>query len=178
MTTYFARNLRSGKVHELDVLTCEKGSTRMVDTTADPHGDSEAVELADDSSRSVADVLSDEFELVEPIDDEGKLVKGITYRTGSLAFAGWSGGSGEGLDAWAYFETYGTYKGPDADGVEPLFTERPSYTIRVPGQSAWATASTLDEAEAELEIANRTAQPGHKLFALGCTGEVREVVRA
>lgn len=59
-----------------------------------------------------------------------------------------------------------------------LFAEALQYVIRVPGQSAWATVATIEEAEAELEIANRTCQPGHKLFALGCTGEVREVARA
>lgn len=178
MTTYFARNRFDGEIRRLEVTKNEHGRTYMQDYKADPNGYGDHMQLADDSARSVLDALTSELEIVEPIDDDGRLVKGISYDTDALAFAGWSGGSGEGLDAWAYFAADGTYLGPDDDGVEPLFSEKPVYTIRVPGQAAWATAATLEEAEAELEIANRTAQPGHKLFATGCTGESREVVRA
>jgi hypothetical protein len=65
MTTYFARNLSSDQVHEIEVFAREDGTTRLWDKTCDPHCSGDCPELADDSARSVADVLTSEFELIE-----------------------------------------------------------------------------------------------------------------
>ena len=50
-----------------------------------------------------------------------KLSKGIKYDLNSLTCVDWTGDD-SGLDCWAYFDRDGVYLGPDADGVEPLFT--------------------------------------------------------
>ena len=65
MTTYFARSLSNDQVHELEVFAREDGSTRLWDTTCDPQHYGDDVELVDDSARSVADVLTSEFELLD-----------------------------------------------------------------------------------------------------------------
>lgn len=64
MTTYFARSLSNDQIYELEVFAREDGTTRLWDKTCDPqhHGDDDL--LVDDSARSVADVLTEEFELV------------------------------------------------------------------------------------------------------------------
>ena len=56
-----------------------------------------------------------------------KLTTGTRYDFARLAFAGWTGpdaaiaNADDTLDCWAYFRD-GVYLGPDADGVEPLFS--------------------------------------------------------
>lgn len=51
---------------------------------------------------------------------ETKLTKGEKYDVDSLVVVGWTGDS-EGLFFGDYFDAAGVYRGPDADGVEPLF---------------------------------------------------------
>lgn len=51
---------------------------------------------------------------------ETKLVKGEKYDVDSLVVSGWTGDS-DGLFYADYFDADGRYKGPDAEGVEPLF---------------------------------------------------------
>lgn len=49
-----------------------------------------------------------------------KLNIGEKYDIDTLTLAGWTGAH-EGLSCWDYFLSDGTYRGPDQDGVEPLF---------------------------------------------------------
>ena len=55
------------------------------------------------------------------------LTKGNRYDVTRLALEAWTMGDGtghEGYDVWAYFESRGTYLGPDEHGIEPLVTEQ------------------------------------------------------
>jgi len=53
--------------------------------------------------------------------ETAKCVKGRRYDTEHLRFVGWTEPN-EGRNAFVYFDADGRYLGPDADGVEPLWS--------------------------------------------------------
>jgi hypothetical protein len=60
-------------------------------------------------------------------DDQNADDAGAAYRTtagesGPLHFEGWSSADANGYELAHYFDSQGEYKGPDADGVYPIFS--------------------------------------------------------
>lgn len=47
-----------------------------------------------------------------------------------------------------------------------------TYVVRRPGETAWSEHKTEKAAKKECEVANRTVQPGHKVYAKHQNGDV------